>query len=80
MSFIHPMLPGNLLHVPELDEISCQAMAGMKPETLARVQVYKEPIDFKALNLGYMSKGWGFFKQMWIYVDQLDGYMVDFYI
>ena len=29
-----------------------EAMAGMKPETLARVQVYKEPIDFKALNLG----------------------------
>ncbi|CAE7315182.1 unnamed protein product [Symbiodinium natans] len=24
-----------------------EAMAGMKPETLARVQVYKEPIDFK---------------------------------
>ena len=27
-----------------------QAMAGMKPDTLARVQVYKEPIDFKAPN------------------------------
>lgn len=25
-------------------------MAGMKPDTLARVQVYKEPIDFKAPN------------------------------
>ena len=30
-------------------QLHLQAMAGMKPETLARVQVYKEPIDFKAL-------------------------------
>ena len=30
------------------DDVAAQAMAGMKPDTLARVQVYKEPIDFKA--------------------------------